>query len=59
VNKGVYYIRDVDGNVLGRCLLTIGSDKKLTRYKMYYAQNTRVDIDSLFSDYTRELGEKL
>ena len=26
---------------------------------MYYAQNTRVDIDSLFSDYTRELGEKL
>ena len=59
VNKGVYYIRDEKWELLWRCIITIGQDKKITRYKMYYAQNTGIDIDELFSDYTREIAEKM
>lgn len=59
VNKWVYYLRDEKWELLGRCIITLGQDKKVTRYKMYYAKNTSIDLELLFNEYTREMAEMM
>ncbi|MBP9812127.1 hypothetical protein KBC86_01985 [Candidatus Gracilibacteria bacterium] len=58
-NKGVYYIRDERGTLLGRCLITLGNDGKISRYKMYYSGNVSAPIDTYFDKYTANLAQKM
>lgn len=58
-NKGVYYIKNEDWNLLWRCLITIWEDKKISRYKMYYSWRVDVPIDKYFDEYTLELSKKI
>ncbi|UFX83225.1 hypothetical protein [Candidatus Absconditicoccus praedator] len=59
VNKAVFYVKDENYNILGRCLVTIGNDNKISRYKMYYNGNVSASIDNYFDKYIKELSEKL
>ncbi|AKH33337.1 hypothetical protein XF24_01014 [candidate division SR1 bacterium Aalborg_AAW-1] len=59
INKGVYYLRDEHGALLGRCLITIGNDKKLSRYKMYYNGNVDAPLDDYFDEYTIQLAKNM
>lgn len=59
VNKWVYYIKNENWNLLGRCLITIWSDKKLSRYKMYYSGKVDDPIDEYFDEYTKDLAKRL
>ncbi len=59
VNKWVYYIRNEDWTLLGRCLITIWEDKKLSRYKMYYSWRVDIPIDKYFDEYTRKLAKEI
>lgn len=58
-NKWVYYIRNENWVLLGRCLITIWSDKKLSRYKMYYSGKVDDPIDEYFDEYTKDLAKRL
>ncbi len=59
VNKWVYYLRDEHGTLLWRCLITIGNDKKLSRYKMYYNGNVDGPLDDYFDNYTTQLAHDM
>jgi hypothetical protein len=59
VNKWVYYIRDQDGVLLWRVLVTIWKDKKITRYRMYYSWNVWVDLNKYFNEYVTQISDNI
>lgn len=58
VNKRVLYARDLEGRVVGRCLLALGDRGGLVAHHPY-AHEAGLCFDRLASDYVRELAGRL
>lgn len=40
-------------------IITIGSDRKMARYRMYHATENHKDIEKIFNQYYLKLAEKM
>ncbi len=58
VNKRVLYARDLEGRVVGRCLLALGDQGGIVAHHPY-AHEASLGFDRLASDYVRELAGRL
>jgi len=58
VNKRVLYARDLEGRVVGRCLLALGDQGGILAHHPY-AHEASLGFDRLVSDYVRELAGRI
>lgn len=58
-NKAVFYLYDEENNIISRVLVTIGSDKKITRYQMYYSKMTDDELDQIFDNYIKKIAYEM
>jgi hypothetical protein len=58
VNKRVLYARDLEGRVVGRCLLALGDRGGVVAHHPY-AHEASLGFDRLASDYVRELAGRI
>jgi len=59
INKGVYYIKDHNDNILARVLLAIDENNKIMRFKMYFSWNTNIDLNFYFNKYYLDLANNI
>lgn len=58
VNKCVCYMKDENGNLLGRVLFAIDKNKKIVRFPIYYTDNCNFDINPFVNNYIKEFAQK-
>lgn len=58
-NKAVFYLYDEENNIISRVLVTIGSDKKIARYRMYYSKMTDDELDQIFDNYIKKIAYEM
>jgi hypothetical protein len=57
-NKGVFWITNENGKILGRVLLAIDKNNKIVRFPTYYA-GVGIDLNPYIDKYVRDLAQKL
>lgn len=58
-NKAVFYIYNQENQIIARVLATIGQDRKLTRYKMYYSWWNYSNLNDIFNKYFLDLANRM
>ena len=56
INKAVFYIKDENGNILGRVLCAITNKGRLIRFPLYHKGQTNIDLDKYFNQYIKEMA---
>ncbi|RAL55087.1 hypothetical protein BLD25_04915 [Candidatus Gracilibacteria bacterium GN02-872] len=60
VNKGVFFIKNEKGNLIGRTCITIGKNKNLVNYKIYKTGlGENLELDYIFAEYLAILSRKM
>ena len=58
INKGVFYIKDQTGNIIGRVLTAIDDHGKMLRFHLYKKWNIEIDLDTHIDTYLKEIAQK-
>ncbi|MBP9779972.1 hypothetical protein KBD33_05125 [Candidatus Gracilibacteria bacterium] len=59
INKGVFFIEDQNGNIIGRVLTAIDNEGKIMRFRTYIKGNIDINLNRYFNIYIKELSEKI